>query len=124
MGDVLDGLEGAGWLALHSLPLPGGDRVHHLLIGPGGLFAVHALYARRARVRVADPMVSVGRRAAEPLLRRLRAQADRAAYALTAEVRPVLALTEPSGVTLTAAPRGCVSCPPGICRGWPGWAAY
>nr|WP_145487269.1 MULTISPECIES: nuclease-related domain-containing protein [Streptomyces] len=106
VGDVLDGLEGAGWHALHSLPLPGGDRVHHLLIGPGGLFAVHALYARRARVRVADPMVTVGRRTAEPLLRGLRARADRAAHALTAEVRPVLALTDPSGVTLTAAPRG------------------
>ncbi|MFH8338404.1 nuclease-related domain-containing protein [Streptomyces sp. AM6-12] len=105
VGAALDGLEGGGWHALHSLPLPGGDRVHHLLIGPGGLFAVHALYARRARVRIADPMVAVGRRAAEPLLRRLRDRADRAAFALTAEVRPVLALTDPSGVTLTAVPR-------------------
>ncbi|MFE2384126.1 nuclease-related domain-containing protein [Streptomyces misionensis] len=106
VGDALDAMEGAGWHTLHSLPLPGGDRVHHLLIGPGGVFAVHALYARRARVRVADPMVTVGRRPAEPLLRLLRAQADRAAYALTAEVRPVLALTAPAGVTLTAVPRG------------------
>lgn len=106
VGDTLDGLEGAGWHTLHSLPLPGGDRVHHLLIGPGGLFAVHALYARRARVRVADPMVTVGRHAPEPLLRLLRTRADRAAYALTAEVRPVLALTDPAGVTLTAAARG------------------
>ncbi|TWV34195.1 NERD domain-containing protein [Streptomyces misionensis] len=106
VGDVLDGMEGAGWHTLHSLPLPGGDRVHHLLIGPGGLFAVHALYARGARVRVADPMVAVGRRPAEPLLRLLRAQADRASYALTAEVRPVLVPTAPAGVTLTAVPRG------------------
>ncbi|MGW4562226.1 nuclease-related domain-containing protein [Streptomyces sp. NPDC004561] len=107
VGDALDRLEGAGWHTLHSVPLPGGDRIHHLAIGPGGLFAVHALYARKARVRVADPMVTVGRREAEPLLRRLRALADRATHALTAEVHPVLALAGPvAEVTVTAEPRG------------------
>ncbi|MFC9281210.1 nuclease-related domain-containing protein [Streptomyces collinus] len=106
-GEALDRLEGAGWHTLHSVPLPGGDRLHHLLIGPGGLFAVHALYARRQRVRVADPMVTVGRREALPLLRRLRAEADRATYALTAEVHPVLALVgPPADVTLSLPPRG------------------
>ncbi|MGW4491330.1 nuclease-related domain-containing protein [Streptomyces sp. NPDC004376] len=105
VGAALDALEGAGWHTLHSIPLPGGDRVHHLLIGPAGLFAVRALYARRQRVLVADPMVAVGRRAPEPLLRRLRADADRAAYALTAEVRPVLAVAGPAEVLITAAPR-------------------
>ncbi|WP_251094921.1 nuclease-related domain-containing protein [Streptomyces sp. Caat 7-52] len=105
-GQALDRLEGVGWHTLHSVPLPGGDRVHHLVIGPGGLFAVHALYARRARVLIADPMVALGRREAEPLLRRLRADADRASYALTAEVRPLLALVEPAEVTITAPPRG------------------
>ncbi|MFJ7148445.1 nuclease-related domain-containing protein [Streptomyces sp. NPDC100445] len=104
-GETLDGLEGAGWHTLHSVPLPGGDRIHHLVIGPGGLFAVHALYARRTRVLVADPMIGLGRRTAEPLLRRLRAEADRASYALTAEVRPVLVLTAPAEVTVTAEPR-------------------
>ncbi|MFF7972191.1 NERD domain-containing protein [Streptomyces sp. NPDC007905] len=107
VGEALDRLEGAGWHALHSVPLPGGDRIHHLLIGPGGLFAVHALYARKQRVLVADPMVTVGRREAEPLLRRLRAEADRATHALTAEVHPVLALVGPTGnLTVTAQPRG------------------
>ncbi|MDO0925733.1 nuclease-related domain-containing protein [Streptomyces sp. TG1A-8] len=105
VGEALDRLEGAGWHTLHSVPLPGGDRIHHLLIGPGGLFAVHALYARKQRVLVADPVVTLGRRAAEPLLRRLRADADRASYALTAEVHPVLALADPSDVTVAAAPR-------------------
>ncbi|KOV63290.1 nuclease-related domain-containing protein [Streptomyces sp. MMG1121] len=105
VGQALDALEGAGWHTLHSVPLPGGDRIHHLLLGPGGLFAVHALYARKSRILVADPMVTVGRREAEPLLRRLRAEADRASYALTAEVRPVLALAGPAEVTVTAAPR-------------------
>lgn len=106
VGGALDELEGAGWHTVHSVPLPGGDRIHHLVIGPGGLFTVHALYARKSRVLVADPMVTLGRREAEPLLRRLRADADRATYALTAEVHPLLALVGPAEVTVTAQPRG------------------
>ncbi|TLS39703.1 NERD domain-containing protein [Streptomyces montanus] len=100
VGETLDGLEGAGWHVLHSLPLPGGDRIHHLVIGPGGLFAVHTLYARKQRVLVADPMVSVGRRESRSLLRRVRGDADRASYALTAEVHPVLVLHGAAGVSV------------------------
>lgn len=105
-GDALDHLEGAGWHTLHSLPLPGGDRLHHLVIGPGGLFCVRALYARKQRVLVADPMVTVGRREPRPLLRRVRADADRASYALTAEVHPVLAVAGPADLDVTAPLRG------------------
>ncbi|GAB7060868.1 NERD domain-containing protein [Streptomyces mexicanus] len=105
-GDALDGLEGAGWRTVHSVPLPGGDRIHHLAIGPGGLFAVHAVYARKQRVRVADPMVTLGRHEPEPLVRRVRAAADRASYALTAEVHPALVLIAPADVRVTAPPRG------------------
>ncbi|MFI1353664.1 nuclease-related domain-containing protein [Streptomyces sp. NPDC020898] len=105
VGGALDALEGAGWHTLHSIPLPGGDRVHHLVIGPGGLFAVHTLYARKQRVVVADPMVSLGRRESRPMLRRVRSDADRASYALTAEVHPVLALAGPADLTVTVAPR-------------------
>jgi hypothetical protein len=101
VGDALDRLDGAGWHALHSVPLPGGDRIHHLVIGPGGLFAFHTLYARKQKVTIADPMVGLGRRDPHPLLRRVRADADRASYALTAEVRPVLVLTEPAEVSVT-----------------------
>ncbi|WP_086727577.1 nuclease-related domain-containing protein [Streptomyces carpinensis] len=106
VGDVLDGLDGAGWRTLHSIPLPGGDRIHHLVIGPGGLFAVHTVYARKQRVRVEDPMVTLGRHDPEPLLRHARAAADRASYALTAEVQPLLALTAPADLRVTAEPRG------------------
>ncbi|WLW52228.1 nuclease-related domain-containing protein [Streptomyces sp. YU58] len=102
VGDALDRLDGAGWHTLHSVPLPGGDRIHHLAIGPGGLFAVHTVYARKQRVTVADPMVTLGRREPTALLRRVRADADRASYALTAEVHPVLALVEPADVSVTA----------------------
>ena len=106
VGEALDRLEGAGWHSLHSLALPGGARIHHLLFGPGGLFGVHALYARKQRVLVADPMITVARHEAEPLLRRVRADADRASYALTAEVHPILALTGPADLRITAPPRG------------------
>ncbi|MER6422094.1 nuclease-related domain-containing protein [Streptomyces sp. NPDC001137] len=102
VGEALDRLDGAGWHALHSVPLPGGDRIHHLAIGPGGLFAVHTVYARKQKVTVADPMVALGRREPHPLLRRVRADADRASHALTAEVHPVLALAEPAEVTVPA----------------------
>ncbi|MYR46039.1 nuclease-related domain-containing protein [Streptomyces sp. SID5910] len=104
-GQALDRLDGAGWHTLHSVPLPGGDRIHHLVIGPGGLFAVHVLPARRQRVRVADPLVTLGRRAPWPLLDRVRADADRARHALTAEVRPVLVLAGPADVRVTVPPR-------------------
>ncbi|MFJ8534708.1 nuclease-related domain-containing protein [Streptomyces sp. NPDC093591] len=100
VGEALDRLDGAGWHALHSIPLPGGDRIHHLVIGPGGLFALHSLYARKQKVTVADPMVSLGRREPYPLLRRVRADADRASYALTAEVRPVLVLVGAADVAI------------------------
>ncbi|MFI9820941.1 nuclease-related domain-containing protein [Streptomyces sp. NPDC052013] len=105
VGEALDRMDGAGWRTLHSIPLPGGDRIHHLLIGPGGLYAVHALYAHRQRVTVTDPHVALGRRAPAPLLRRVRAGADRASYALTAEVRPVLVLVGASQVIVPAPPR-------------------
>ncbi|KOX00362.1 hypothetical protein ADK65_15080 [Streptomyces sp. NRRL B-1140] len=106
VGDALDRLDGAGWHTLHSVPLPGGDRIHHLLIGPGGLYAVHTLQARKQRVRIADPLITLGRSDPHPLLHRLRTDADRASYALTAEVRPVLVLVDPAAVTIPAAPRG------------------
>ncbi|MFE0171685.1 nuclease-related domain-containing protein [Streptomyces sp. NPDC059002] len=107
VGDALDGLEGAGWRVLHSIPLPGGARIHHLLIGPGGLFCVGTLAVRKQRVRIADPMVTVGRGDPVPLLRGLRSDAGRASFALTAEVRPVLALagTGVADLHLAAPPR-------------------
>lgn len=105
VGEALDALDGAGWYTLHSITLPGGDRIHHLVIGPGGLFAVHSLPARKQAVRIADPLVVVGRRGPVPLLRLLRAVADRASYALTADVRPLLAVAGPADLCTTTPPR-------------------
>jgi hypothetical protein len=50
-------------------------------------------------------MVTVGRHEPRPLLRRVRADAGRASYALTAEVHPVLVLVEPARLEVTAPPR-------------------
>ncbi|MDI3417160.1 nuclease-related domain-containing protein [Streptomyces luteolus] len=94
VGDALDRLDGAGWRALHSVPLPGGARLHHLLIGPGGVYCLRSLYARKRRVRIEAPYVAVGRAEPEPLLRGLAYDAERASLALTVEVRPVLAVVE------------------------------
>ncbi|WP_255954905.1 NERD domain-containing protein [Streptomyces odontomachi] len=98
VGEALDRMEAAGWRTLHSLLLPGADRIHHLLIGPGGLFALHALHAHRRRVRITPPVVDLGRGTHAPPLSRLRADADRAAHALDVEVRPVLVLVDPAAV--------------------------
>ncbi|MFE1289118.1 NERD domain-containing protein [Streptomyces sp. NPDC058751] len=105
VGTALDRLAGGGRHTLHSVPLPGGDRVHHLLIGPAGLFCLHALDAHRQRVRIADPMVTVGRREPHPLLRRVRSDADRASHALTAEVHAVLAVVGAARLDAPAPPR-------------------
>ncbi|MGY0018654.1 NERD domain-containing protein [Streptomyces sp. cg35] len=105
VGEALDGLEGVGWRTLHSVPLPGGSCLHHLLIGPGGLFALHVLPARKQRVRVSDPMVTLGRGEPDPLLRRLRGEASRASFALTAEVRGALVLVGAGPVEIRPAPR-------------------
>ncbi|MFI6346674.1 NERD domain-containing protein [Streptomyces sp. NPDC050560] len=105
VGAVLEELEGAGWRALHSVPLPGGDRVHHLLIGPGGVLLLHALPAHRQRVRIAAPLVGVGRGAPRPVLRTLASLADRVAHTLTAQVRAHLVLVGASSVRVTAPPR-------------------
>ncbi|MGW3911118.1 nuclease-related domain-containing protein [Streptomyces sp. NPDC005070] len=102
VGTALDRLEGGGWHTLHSVPLPGGDRIHHLLIGPAGLFCLHVLPAHKQRVLVTDPMVTVGRRATRPLLRRVRADAARASHALTAEVHAVLAVAGPARLDIPA----------------------
>lgn len=50
-------------------------------------------------------MVTVGRRASRPLLRRIRSDADRASHALTAEVHAVLAVVGPARLDAPTPPR-------------------
>ncbi|MCX5385655.1 nuclease-related domain-containing protein [Streptomyces sp. NBC_00083] len=93
-GAALDRLDDAGWRVLHAVPLPGGATIDHLLVGPAGVLAVSTLDATRRRVRIADPLVAVGRAAPAPLLRDARHRAERAALALTAAVQPLLVLVD------------------------------
>jgi len=104
LGGALDQLEGAGWRILHSVPLPGADRIDHLAIGPGGVLAIRTLHARRMRVRIADPMVRVGRGAPTPELRLARRRGERATLALTAAVRPALAVVEAARLDVMPTP--------------------
>ncbi|MER7108543.1 nuclease-related domain-containing protein [Streptomyces sp. NPDC000229] len=104
VGDALDGLDAAGWRVLHCVPLPGAALIDHLAIGPAGVLAVRTLAARGRRVRIADPLVAVGRAGPEPHLRWARRQAERAAHALATAVRPVLAVAGP----------GRLDVPPGL----------
>ncbi|MCT9090868.1 NERD domain-containing protein [Streptomyces sp. ASQP_92] len=103
-GAALDRLDGAGWRVLHSVPLPGNATLHHLLIGPAGALAVRSLHARRHRVRIADPLVAVGRAAPSPLLRTARHDAERASLALAAAVRAVVVLVGAERVERGPAP--------------------
>ncbi|MFF2026110.1 nuclease-related domain-containing protein [Streptomyces sp. NPDC058171] len=105
-GAALEALEPDGWHVLHSVPLPGGDRIPHLAIGPAGPFVVCAVPARGRRVRIADPEVTVGRSTPGPLLGTVRSLAERAAQALTTHVTPVLAPCGASAVTGAPADRG------------------
>ncbi|MGI5480695.1 nuclease-related domain-containing protein [Streptomyces lavendofoliae] len=106
VGDALDGLEGAGWRVLHCVPLPGAARIDHLAVGPAGVFVVRTVAARGRRVRIADPVVAVGRAEPQPHLRRLRQAADRAAHVLATGVRPVLAVAGPGRLEVPRGPDG------------------
>ncbi|WP_405563054.1 NERD domain-containing protein [Streptomyces sp. NBC_01180] len=104
LGAELDTLEGAGWRVLHSVPLPGGGHIGHLLIGPAGVLSVRTLAARKRTVRIADPLVAAGRGEPEPQLRWARHEAERASLALATAVRPVLGIV--GAVRVEPAARG------------------
>jgi hypothetical protein len=97
VGTELERLARRGdWRALHSIPLGGDVDIDHVLIGPGGAFCFNTKRHRGARVWVGDDAVRIGGRS-YPYVRKSRAEARRAAAALTTacgfpvEVQPVLA---------------------------------
>ncbi|WP_329455664.1 nuclease-related domain-containing protein [Streptomyces sp. NBC_01497] len=105
VGEALDALEGAGWRVLHAVPLPGAAFIDHLAIGPAGVLAVRTLAARKQRVRIADPMVRLGRSAPVPHLRWARRAAEGASLALALTVAPALVVTGASRLeTLSTSP--------------------
>ncbi|MFC6066955.1 nuclease-related domain-containing protein [Streptomyces ochraceiscleroticus] len=102
VGAELERLSRGGWHVLHSLPLPPGSEISHLLIGPGGVFCIATECVRAARVRADATDVHPGRgRRPQPYVRRTRQRAERATYALTracgfpVPIHPVLVLIGP-----------------------------
>ncbi|KAB7843585.1 nuclease-related domain-containing protein [Streptomyces mobaraensis] len=84
VGAALDGLTAGGWEVLHSVVLPGDAVIPHLLIGPGGVFAVLVEPTRRAPARADDAVIRVPReRHPRPAVRRARQSAARASLVLT-----------------------------------------
>ncbi|MFE6041518.1 nuclease-related domain-containing protein [Streptomyces sp. NPDC056452] len=59
VGTELRWLTRHGWRVLHSLPLPGGAEIGHLLIGPGGVFAVRTEHRPGASVRIGEGTLQI-----------------------------------------------------------------
>jgi hypothetical protein len=54
VGEVLDGLRGSGWLALHDVQLERGN-IDHVLVGPAGIFTIETKSHRgRINARTID----------------------------------------------------------------------
>ncbi|MGW1812383.1 nuclease-related domain-containing protein [Streptomyces sp. NPDC002125] len=60
VGAELKRLTRHGWRVLHSVPLPDGTEIGHLLIGPGGVFAVSTEHHPGASVLIADGTLRTG----------------------------------------------------------------
>ncbi|GAA4857092.1 nuclease-related domain-containing protein [Kitasatospora terrestris] len=61
VGSHLNGLRGHGWHVLHSVPLPSGADIDHVVIGPPGVFTVNTKHHPDSSVWVGDKRVLVNR---------------------------------------------------------------
>lgn len=108
-GERLDRLSGDGWRVLHAVPLPGGDDIAHLAVGPGGVLCFRTVCHRGARLEVGAEEVRIAGRRSEPAVRGSRRDARRAAHALgrgcgfAVRVRPVLLCVGASRVEVSPA---------------------
>ncbi|WP_236074335.1 nuclease-related domain-containing protein [Streptomyces tardus] len=83
VADELEQLELGGWYVLHSLPLPDGTELGHLLIGPGGTYTVSSRWYPAARAEVRDGDTVHGAALPLPLVRHCRRGAVQAAHVLS-----------------------------------------
>ncbi len=101
---------GEEWFVRHSVPIGAGTKdVDHLVIGPGGVFAINTKHHAGAKIWVVDHTLGInnsttrhlanGRRDASDVARRLSAKAE-----FPVSVRPVVALVDPQSVTDRRAP--------------------
>ncbi|MFE5853296.1 nuclease-related domain-containing protein [Streptomyces sp. NPDC056500] len=102
VGAELARLKRRGWSVLHSIPLPNGGDIDHLLIGPGGVFCLNTKNFPNARVWVGDDVVKVNGGPGRPYVRKSRHESNRASMALTracgfsVAVRPLLVFVSPA----------------------------
>ncbi|MFF3290662.1 nuclease-related domain-containing protein [Streptomyces sp. NPDC003023] len=107
-GAELGRLTRHGWRVLHSVPLPDGGDVDHLLIGPGGVFSIRTEYHPQASVKAGDDTVTVDDGEPLPYIAECRAEADRVHRALSRHcdfrfrVQPVLVLVDARDLDVAA----------------------
>ena len=103
VGRMLSAL-GPEWFVRHSVPIGTGTKdVDHLVIGPGGVFAINTKHHADAKIWVVDYMLGInnsktwhlqdGRRDGADVAKRLSAKAEFPVF-----VRPVVTLVDPPSV--------------------------
>jgi hypothetical protein len=116
VGAELRRLTRHGWRVLHSVPLPDGTEIGHLLIGPGGVFAVSTEHRPGASVRIGDGTLRIDDSAPQPyeLDDRPGTRLARAVLethcAFDVPVRTVLVFTGVTALEVAAAPAGVRVC--------------
>ncbi|WP_406464541.1 NERD domain-containing protein [Streptomyces sp. NBC_00111] len=116
VGAELKRLTRHGWRVLHSVPLPDGTEIGHLLIGPGGVFAVTTEHRPDASVRIGDGTLRIGDGTPQPYDLGGSPGAHRARAALEAHctfdvpVQTVLVFTGVTALEVVAPPPGVRVC--------------
>ncbi|WP_084040236.1 nuclease-related domain-containing protein [Demequina sp. NBRC 110053] len=105
VGAQLNHLYEAGWGILHSLPLPMGGDLDHLLIGPGGIWTVNSKAHESQSVFVNGDYMRIGRvrvdHVAQARREAVSAQRVLSAHGVTVDVRPMVVLILPPSSTMT-----------------------
>uniref|UniRef100_A0AAU3GQW7 NERD domain-containing protein n=1 Tax=Streptomyces sp. NBC_01401 TaxID=2903854 RepID=A0AAU3GQW7_9ACTN len=116
VGAELKRLTRHGWRVLHSVPLPDGTEIGHLLIGPGGVFTVSTEYRPGTSARIADDTLRIDDGTPQPYALDGRPEARRARAALEAycafdvPVQTVLVFTGVTELEVVATPAGVRVC--------------
>ncbi|MFD4035148.1 NERD domain-containing protein [Streptomyces sp. NPDC058637] len=116
VGAELRRLTRHGWRVLHSVPLPDGSEIGHLLIGPGGVFAVRTEHHPQTAVRLGDGTLQIGDGAPDPYVLEDRPESRRAQAVLEAHcgyavpVQTVLVFVGVTTLDVLATPPGVRVC--------------
>ncbi|MGA5419112.1 nuclease-related domain-containing protein [Streptomyces lavendulocolor] len=108
VGAELGRLQRQGWRVLHSIPLPGGADVDHLVIGPGGVFSLNTKHHPNKTVWVGDDTARINHGEPRPYPRKSRSEAARVRRVLErycdfpVPVEPVLVFVGVTQVTVAA----------------------